>query len=490
MEKNIPILLQEIVFASSSSSLSKQISKLERTGLLKKLSPRIYSGNLNESPEKIIHRNLFYILGHLYPGAVLSHRSAFEFKPSAGGQIFLTYTYTKKVTLPGITVRLMKGEKSLPGDNPLVGELYVSQKERALLENLQNARKSNAESKNLSKAEIEERLEQVIRVNGEAALNDIRDKAKSIADTLNMQKEFEKLSKLISAMLRTKSANILKSPLAAARAFGIPYDAARYQLFTKLFEELNQFEFKYVEDKNAETPAFERFAFFESYFSNYIEGTKFGIEQAKQIIETQKPLPSRDLDSHDVLGTYQIVANKKEMLVVPKTADALLDILKYRHKIMLAARSDVNPGEFKNRNNFAGETEFVDKTLVRGTLIKSFEFYNALPNPFAKAAYLMFVVSEVHPFLDGNGRIARIMMNAELVQGQQARILIPTVYREDYILTLRKLTRKGEPDAFIRMLNKIQQYSAMITGISLEDMQVYLTNTNAFLESDEGIIKF
>ena len=28
---------------------------------------------------------------------------------------------------------------------------------------------------------------------------------------------------------------------------------------------------------------------------------------------------------------------------------------------------------------------------------------------------MMFLVSEVHPFVDGNGRIARIMMNAELV---------------------------------------------------------------------------
>ncbi|GAI76162.1 unnamed protein product, partial [marine sediment metagenome] len=29
---------------------------------------------------------------------------------------------------------------------------------------------------------------------------------------------------------------------------------------------------------------------------------------------------------------------------------------------------------------------------------------------------IMFVISEIHPFLDGNGRIARVMMNAELVK--------------------------------------------------------------------------
>jgi fido (protein-threonine AMPylation protein) len=35
---------------------------------------------------------------------------------------------------------------------------------------------------------------------------------------------------------------------------------------------------------------------------------------------------------------------------------------------------------------------------------------------------MMFLISEVHPFADGNGRIARIMMNAELVAAGEERI--------------------------------------------------------------------
>ena len=54
----------------------------------------------------------------------------------------------------------------------------------------------------------------------------------------------------------------------------------------------------------------------------------------------------------------------------------------------------------------------------------------------------MFTISEIHPFLDGNGRMARVMMNAELVKEDQAKILIPTVYRDDFILALRKMTRQ------------------------------------------------
>ena len=50
---------------------------------------------MDDAPEDIVRRNIFYILGQLYPNAVISHRSAFELKPTAEGDIFLTYTYTK-----------------------------------------------------------------------------------------------------------------------------------------------------------------------------------------------------------------------------------------------------------------------------------------------------------------------------------------------------------------------------------------------------------
>ncbi|MBT6006284.1 MAG: Fic family protein, partial [Prolixibacteraceae bacterium] len=373
--------------------------------------------------------------------------------------------------------------------NPLSGQLFASQRERALLENLQTSRKTGADSKTLTYPEIEEKLEQIIHVHGEKELNNIRDRAKKISVELEMPKEFEKLNKIISALLSTHSSKILQSPIALARAFGIPYDPSRLELFEILFQTLTQYEFKYWEDKNIETSSFKNFAFFESYFSNYIEGTKFEIAQAKQIIETQIPLPSRHADSHDVLGTYQIVSNRKEMNIIPQTPEELIKILKYRHKILLSAREDKKPGIFKDKNNFAGNTAFVEMNLVNGTLIKCFDFYNALKHPFSRAAYIMFAISEIHPFLDGNGRIARVMMNAELLSKNQSKIIIPTVYREDYILALKKLTRQREPDALVRMLSRIHEFSSTIAGNNIDEMQSYLEKSNAFLEPDEGKLK-
>ncbi|NBC24524.1 MAG: cell filamentation protein Fic [Bacteroidetes bacterium] len=489
MEKNLPIHLQDIIFGSSDSKTSKRISKLEKEGHIKKIAPRLYTGNLDDAPQKIVRRNVLSILGHLYPDAVLSHRSALEFKPTSTGQIFLTHSYTKKVSLPGITIRFLKGPGPISGDNLIAGQLYVSQRERALLENLQTSRKKGPDSKTLSYPEIEERLEQIVRVNGENELNNVRDRARELSMELDMKKEFEQLDKVISALLSTRSSKILKSPIATARAFGVPYDPSRYELFETLYRELAQYEFKYIDNLNTETNAFKNFAFFESYFSNYIEGTIFEIDDAKEIIETQQPILARTEDSHDVLGTYQIVSNVKEMKITPSTPEELIQILKYRHKVLLSARTSKKPGEFKDKNNFAGPTSFVDMNLVRGTLIKSFDFYDALKHPFAKAAYIMFAVSEIHPFLDGNGRLARVMMNAELVSAKQSKIIIPTAYREDYIGTLRKLTRQREPQAFIRMLSKIHEYSATIVGSDMDQMQNILEMSNAFKEPSEGKLK-
>ncbi len=489
MENILPIHLQEVIFSSSDSMLSRQISRLEKTGKLRKIATRIYTPNFSDTPETIIRRNLFSILGKLYPGSILSHRSALEFQPTSAGHIFLTFIYTKNISLPGITIRLMEGPGHIDGDNPFPGELYASQLERALLENLQVSRQTGSESKTQTLPEIEDRLEKVIRVKGEAGLNELRDKAREIASKLGMEKEFEKLNKLISALLTTHPSKVLSSPLAVARAFGSPYDPARLPLFEKLFVELKQQEFKYFPEPNSSNQSFRNFAFFEAYFSNYIEGTEFELEDARRIIETDTPMLTRDEDSHDMLGTFKLVSNRQEMSIVPASPDQLLEILLYRHKALMSARTSKNPGQFKDKNNRAGESHFVDHALVKGTLIKGYDFYQALTHPFARAAFIMFLISEVHPFLDGNGRMARVMMNAELVKLEQTKIIIPIVYRDDYILVLRRLTRQQDPSAYLGMLQRAQEFSSTLKGDDMDVMEKHLEACNAFKEHDQAKLK-
>jgi hypothetical protein len=66
----------EVVFGSSDSTLSARIQRAVKAGRLVKLSPRIYTSKLHDSPETIIRRNRYPIISYLFPQAVISHRSA------------------------------------------------------------------------------------------------------------------------------------------------------------------------------------------------------------------------------------------------------------------------------------------------------------------------------------------------------------------------------------------------------------------------------
>lgn len=478
-----------MLFGSSDKSESASIVSLERQGLIKKIAPRIYTSNLEDAPSAVIRRNWFRILANQYPDAILSHRTALEFRPTPAGHLYLTYSYTNNITLPGLVIHFLKGPGRIEGDKPFFEDLYVSQEARAYLENLQSSRKAGEESKTLTQAEIEEKLDTIVRVKGEAALNALRDSARLIAPALGMEKEFAKLNQLVSALLATGMDKKLRSPVAKARILGEPFDPGRIDLFENLYHALADKIFPDFADAGKSARAYRNFAFFESYFSNYIEGTEFAVSEAREIITSETPLPARSEDSHDILGTYQIVSDKSGMAKVPADAAGMIALLQDRHAILLSARISKNPGQFKDVNNRAGSTEFVDWPLVPGTLKKGFEWYSILQHPFARAAYMMFLISEVHPFLDGNGRIARVMMNAELSSKGFSKIIIPTVYRDDYMGTLKQFSRQRNPDAYIRMLLKAWEFSSNVFGDEPELLEEYLERCNAFKEPKEGKLK-
>jgi hypothetical protein len=80
-------------------------------------------------------------------------------------------------------------------------------------------------------------------------------------------------------------------------------------------------------------------------------------------------------------------------------------------------------------------------------------------------------------------------MNAELVKAEQTRIIIPTVYRDDYLGALRRLTRQQDPLAYIKMLQRSQEFSATLNAVSLEELELLLESSNAFKEYDEAKLK-
>ena len=184
-----------------------------------------------------------------------------------------------------------------------------------------------------------------------------------------------------------------------------------------------------------------------------------------------------------MLGTWRIVSHTREMTRTPADAAALEGLLKTRHAATMASRPDMRPGAFKLTGNRAGSTVFVAPDLVAGTLEQGFAFHRGLETPFQRAAFIMFLVAEVHPFTDGNGRTARIMMNAELVAAGEERIVIPTVYRTNYLAGLKALSRGGRPEPLIRVLDYAQRWTTTVSWRSVEETQHELDACNAFLDS-------
>lgn len=387
--------------------------------------------------------------------------------------------------MPGITLNFVKGPKATARDIPFMG-MHISGEYRYMLENMQLSRKSGDESRVLPVSVIENKLEQLLLSGGEESLNLYRDELRKVAEELGMPNEFARINKIISALLSTHDANVLSTESAKAIAVGNPFDSMRIELFEILFEEIKNRYFVIRNNKNTDEESFRLFSFFESYFSNYIEGTEFEIDEAKAIVDSGIPIPRRDEDSHDILGTFKVLSNRAEMMRTPTSPKELFAILSHRHTVLLEGRPHMNPGVFKTKNNRAGQTEFVDHRLVKGTLSQGFKYYAALTDPFARAIFMMFMISEVHPFNDGNGRIARVMMNAELVRADQSRIIVPTVFREDYLLALRKLTLHKDPLAYINVMTKLQQFSDNLYGTDFTELKNYLAACNAYDEPSQA----
>ncbi len=223
-------------------------------------------------------------------------------------------------------------------------------------------------------------------------------------------------------------------------------------------------------------------AFFEAYFSNFIEGTEFEVEEAADIVFRNVIPRDRPEDAHDVLGTWQIVSDPVEMARTPRDYETLLALLRDRHALLMAARPDKRPGKFKIEGNRAGQTVFVAPEQVEGTLARGFEYYRSLNSPFARAVFMMFLVSEVHPFTDGNGRIARIMMNAELVSAGEERIIIPTVFRGNYLSALKAISLNSQPQPIVRTLDFARKWVMAVDWGELEVTRRVLTDLHAFVD--------
>ena len=457
----------------STNAMSTDVNRGIKAGSLRKIASRLYTWNLDDAPESIVLRNLWDIVSGYFPGALIADRTALEFKPAADGSVCLITETGRDIALPGITLRPRRGLQPMDTDRPFLNGLYLCSTARAYLENMRTSRSRNGRvARTLSTDTIKGKLDALIRQSGPSAAASLLDEIKAIASALDLRREAGDLA----SMFESLSAN----PQASGRHRLLPHDPERVAQFEILHGALSQFRPTSRPAALLNEEAKQTLSFYETYFSNFIEGTEFAVDEAKGILFKGHMPIGRHADAHDIRGTWATIHDPSWAARIPNDCDDFLDILQKRNAIIMAGRAENRPGQFKQLGNRAGSTLFVAPELVTGTLERGHPLYQNLPHPFQRAAYMHFLVVMVHPFDDGNGRTSRVMMNAELEAAGEQRIVIPTVYRYTYLSALESLSRQSDPAPLISMLDYAQAWSAAIPWQSIEDTHSLLDSCHAF----------
>lgn len=479
-------------------SEDRAVQRRAAAGGLRKVGPGIYAEANGRAIEEIVCGGWAPILAHHAPGAVLHGRSGIRRSPwrerqNDGPWLFPGWLYAtdpdaadrRSLSLPGLELRLFPGPGPLEGDIPYLG-VHLPSDARVLLENLEPSRSRLSPSRTVNRAGVELAVEQLLKAVHEDGVRTMRALAERIAPALGAEDRLPVLLDIVGKILGTRSGKLASREVAARTRAARPYDPECLERIKSLATSLGRISATDRPDPHA-PPAHRACAsFVEAYFTNYIEGTRFLVEKARRIVFDNEDPDGRPQDGRDVTQTYAQVAALGPGSVRASTAAEFLDEIRERNRLLLDARPDKRPGLFKVDANMAGNTVFVAPSLVEGTLREGFQMLRGITQPFARAVFTHALVVLVHPFDDGNGRTSRIMMTKELVAAGQARVVVPTIFRTDYIDGLRALTAVGKPRPapLIQAMLRCQEVTSQIASGDLDETLALWASTHAFLEDE------
>lgn len=466
----------------SSATRTRQV----KAGRALRLAPGIYVMDATLPPEAVARHHCLAVVAHVWPGAVISDRSAFSGGRPAEGWLFVRHPNPARrsnLRLPGVTISVEDGPGSLPGDMPMPHGLHLSGVARGLVENVTSpgpaptgrpARAAGTEA-------VEDRMDALARDGGAGRVRNVLSELDVIKGSFG-HAPVETVRRRLAELLGTYADSAPVSPQLRARLAGEPFDAARLARIEDLVAGLATIPPEPAPAME-EPGRWEWLPFFEAYFSNYIEGTEFTVEEALHIAIDGEIPDSRPQDAHDVAATYRIVSDPALAARRARSGGELLDILREHHATLMAARPDKRPGLLKQKRNWAGGYQFVEPELLVGTLVRGFDLLSSVIDPLHRAVAVMFLVTECHPFDDGNGRVARIVANAELSAAGQIRLIVPTVYRNNYLAGLAGASNgAGRGGSLTAVLRFTQRWVAGIDWRTFDAANGEIRETNGYLD--------
>ena len=205
-----------------------------------------------------------------------------------------------------------------------------------------------------------------------------------------------------------------------------------------------------------------------TYSSNALEGNSLTESETKVVIEDGLTIGGKPVKDHlEALGHHDAFYKLYNSLSTPITEELIKDI----HHLFYVRLDEKNAGTYRKESIIvSGSTFTFPKPDQLASLMAG--FITAItdsvlhPAQLASLAHREFVT--IHPFIDGNGRTARLLMNLILLRHGYPITIIPPIYRHYYIDFLKdaQLNRNTEPfDVFIQNMvleaqkDFIQQFS-------------------------------
>jgi len=194
-----------------------------------------------------------------------------------------------------------------------------------------------------------------------------------------------------------------------------------------------------------------------AYTSNAIEGNTLTRKETQLVIEENLTSSSKPLKNYiEAVNHAKAFCKILELIKNGSNLEekAVLDI----HRTILIGLDDSNAGFYRNcRVRISGSNTILPNPLKVPELMVNFYKWlrdNINNEPItAIIAHLKFV--SIHPFTDGNGRTARLLMNALLLKYGYAPIIVRPNDRKKYLNSIENYQTKNEEEAYIKFMLRI-----------------------------------